>query len=340
MPRSSKSKAPKAKKSAASSSERRQAIALYSAILTIREAELRLGALFADGEVPGFIHLSVGQEAVPVGIMSALKPDDTVASNHRGHGHAIAKGVDLNRLFLEIMAKDQGYCRGRGGSMHVADAEVGMLGANGIVGAGLPIALGSAFAHQVKKRDSIAVVFFGDGALAEGVLHESMNLASMWKLPLLFVCENNGWSEFSPTSREFAGKLSELAKAFNIPAATVDGNDVFAVLSAGKKAASSIRKGHGPHVIECLTHRVRGHFEGDQQKYRDADDIKHAARFDPVSRVERYLKTIGLSATDIETIKADVLANIEEAVETGRSGAAPIFTDAFADVYTPRELVK
>lgn len=336
MPRSSKTKTPKTKKRSISSDERREAIALYSAIVTIREAELRLGILFADGEVPGFIHLSVGQEAVPVGIMAALAPHDTVSSNHRGHGHAIAKGVDLKRFFQEIMAKDEGYCRGRGGSMHVADADVGMLGANGIVGAGLPIGLGSAFAHQVKKRDSIAVVFFGDGALAEGVLHECLNLSSIWKLPLLFVCENNGWSEFSPTSREFVGKLADLANVFDIPATTVDGNDVFAVLSAAKKATSSIREGRGPHVIECLTHRVRGHFEGDQQKYRDAEDIKRASNSDPVLRMEKHLAAIGLSTNDIEAIKADVMANVEEAVEAGRSGTAPLFSDAFADVYTPR----
>jgi len=334
MPRSPKTKASNTKRSA-TSSERNEAIALYSTILTIREAELRLGALFADGEVPGFIHLSVGQEAVPVGIMSALEPHDTIASNHRGHGHAIAKGVDLKRLFQEIMAKDEGYCRGRGGSMHVADADVGMLGANGIVGAGLPIALGSAFAHQVKKRDTVAVVFFGDGALAEGVLHECLNLSSIWKLPLLLVCENNGWSEFSPTSREFVGKLSELAKVFSIPATTVDGNDVFAVLSAAKQAVPSIRAGSGPQVIECLTHRVRGHFEGDQQKYRDDEDIKQATQSDPVLRMEKHLKGIGLLAADINAIKTEVMVHIEEAVEAGRSGAAPVFAEAFADVYTP-----
>jgi len=335
MARSSKIKSPEAERSA-TNNERDEALALYSAILTIREAELRLGTLFADGEVPGFIHLSIGQEAVPVGIMSALEPHDTVASNHRGHGHAIAKGVDLKKLFQEIMAKDEGYCRGRGGSMHVADANVGMLGANGIVGAGLPIGLGSALAHQVKKRNSVAVVFFGDGALAEGVLHECLNLSSIWKLPLLFVCENNGWSEFSPTSREFVGKLSELAKVFGIPTSTVDGNDVFAVIAAAKKAVPLVRAGNGPQVIECLTHRVRGHFEGDQQKYRDSEDIKQATLSDPVVRIEKHLASIGLPANDVKSIKAEVMTNIEEAVVAGRSGTTPLFADAFADVYTPR----
>ncbi len=335
MPRSTNVKPPKSKHPDDGLS-RNEALALYSEILTIREAELRLGTLFADGEVPGFIHLSVGQEAVPVGIMSALEAHDTVASNHRGHGHAIAKGVDLNRLFQEIMAKDEGYCRGRGGSMHVADASVGMLGANGIVGAGLPIALGSAFAHQVKQRDSVAVVFFGDGALAEGVLHECLNLASMWKLPLVFVCENNGWSEFSPTSREFIGKLPDLAKVFGIPSITVDGNDVFAVQAAAKRLVPNARTGEGPQVIECLTHRVRGHFEGDQQKYRDSEDIKRATQSDPVVRMEKLMTELGLSKAEIATVKSSVMDRIEQAVAAGRGGASPQFAASLADVYTPR----
>ncbi|HCX14694.1 MAG TPA: ABC transporter substrate-binding protein [Rhodospirillaceae bacterium] len=334
MPRSYESKSPQPKRSS-STTKRQEALVLYSKILTIREAELRLGTLFADGEVPGFIHLSVGQEAVPVGVMSSLEAHDTVASNHRGHGHAIAKGVDLNRLFQEIMAKDEGYCRGRGGSMHVADTAVGMLGANGIVGAGLPIALGSALAHQIKKRNSIAVVFFGDGALAEGVLHECLNLASMWNLPLLFVCENNGWSEFSPTSSEFIGKLSDLAQVFKISSKTVDGNDVFSVLAASQRAVRDIRAGKGPKVIECLTHRVRGHFEGDQQKYRDAQDIKRAAQSDPVIRMEKHLIDIGIPKAEIAAIKSKVIEQVERAVAAGRKGTTPQFGPSLADVYTP-----
>lgn len=335
MRRSSQSKTSKSKPKSGSVSKK-EAVSLYSSLLTIRQAELRLGALFADGEVPGFIHLSVGQEAVPVGVMSALDPKDTVASNHRGHGHAIAKGVDLDRLFQEIMAKNEGYCRGRGGSMHVADASIGMLGANGIVGAGLPIGLGSAFAHQVKKADSIAVVFFGDGALAEGVLHETLNLAALWKLPLLFVCENNGWSEFSPTAREFIGKLPELAKVFGIPAVTVDGNDVVAVSSTAKKSVSDVRAGKGPHLVECMTHRVRGHFEGDQQKYRDAEEIKNVSQFDPIKKMEKRLADLGVSKKEMDAIQQDVNAQIEKAVAAGRGGAQPVFSSAFADVYTPR----
>ena len=195
----------------AETADRATVMALHATMCLIRETETRLSHLFADGEIPGFIHLSIGQEGVAAGVVAALRRDDTLASNHRGHGHALAKGVDLDSFFLEIMGRTEGICRGRGGSMHIADMTTGMLGANGIVGAGLPIAVGSALAHQVKGSDCLACVFFGDGALAEGVLHESFNLASIWQLPVLFVCENNGWSEFSPTAQQMAATPTALA---------------------------------------------------------------------------------------------------------------------------------
>src|SRR4051794_26289270 len=179
-----------------------QILALYWRMLTVRRAEQRLSTLFADGEIPGFIHLSIGQEAVAVGVAAVLGPADTVASNHRGHGHALAKGMPLVPFFLEVMGKAEGICGGRGGAMPVADMGVGMLGANGIVGAGTSLALGSALAFQVRGEPHVAAVFFGDGAVAEGLVHECLNLAALWQLPLLFVCENNGWAEFSPTSRQ------------------------------------------------------------------------------------------------------------------------------------------
>jgi pyruvate dehydrogenase E1 component alpha subunit len=303
---------------------------------TIRQSELRLSKLFAEGEIPGFIHLSIGQEAIPGGVIAALEARDTVASNHRGHGHAIAKGVDLIRFFQEIMAKEEGCCRGRGGSMHVADAALGMLGANGIVGAGLPIALGSALAHQVQKTGAVAVVFFGDGALAEGVLHECLNLASLWKLPLVFVCENNGWSEFSPTSVEFAAKLTDLAKAFGIPAQAVDGNDVFAVYNAAQEAVSAARKGGGPWLVECKTTRIRGHFEGDQQRYRDTNEVADTSVVDPVTRFEEQLTVMGIAKSEIEAVLVGVTARIDAAVTAAHAGTAPSFAAAFADVYTAK----
>ena len=302
----------------------------------IREAELRLAQLFADGEVPGFIHLSVGQEGVAVGVCAALAPSDTLASNHRGHGHALAKGLDLDRFFLEIMGKAEGMCQGRGGSMHVADASVGMLGANGIVGAGLPIAVGSALAHQVKRNGAVAVVFFGDGALAEGVMHESFNLASIWRLPVLFVCENNGWSEFSPTSRQLAADPCALALSHRIAARSVDGNDVVAVYEVARTLAGEIRGGGGPRFLECRTTRVRGHFEGDPQKYRDAADAARSED-DPIGRLERLLAEDSVPVADIAAAERDAVARVNTAVARARAGMAPAFDAALRDVYTPAE---
>ncbi len=312
---------------------------LYRAMRLVREVEERLGALFADGEIPGFIHLSIGQEAVAVGVGAALKRRDTLASNHRGHGHAIAKGLDLDRFFLEILGKQDGYCRGRGGSMHVADVSVGMLGANGIVGAGLPIAVGSALAHKLRGTGDVAVVFFGDGALAEGVLHESLNLAQRWMLPILFVCENNGWSEFSEAASQLATDPRRMAAAYGMRTLTVDGNDVLAVAAAAQTAVTQIRAGEGPCMLECETKRMRGHYEGDPQKYRDPADIDAATRNDPLVRCEAQAISAGKSQKVIETIKAEIKARVDAAVAVARSGAPPTPVDAFGDVYSPvREL--
>ncbi|WP_132259020.1 thiamine pyrophosphate-dependent dehydrogenase E1 component subunit alpha [Paucimonas lemoignei] len=304
---------------------------------TIRAVELRLGRLFADGEVPGFIHLSVGQEAVATALGVVLRKDDTVASTHRGHGHALAKGVGLNDFFLELMAKEEGICKGRGGSMHVADLSIGMLGANAIVGASIPIALGSALAHQVRKTDAIAVAFFGDGAMAEGVLHESMNMASLWKLPLLFVCENNGWAEFSPTSKQFVAPLDKLASAFSIPHVKVGGNDVMDVIDAARAAVERIRSGAGPQVIECITHRWRGHYEGDPQKYRSSDELAGLGEHDPLVRYEASLLKQGVAASAVETIRQEIEELVEQAVANARNGRSPDWNAAVGDVYTNME---
>ncbi len=299
----------------------------------IRAAETRLSQLFADGEVPGFIHLSIGQEAVAAGVCAALQPTDTLASNHRGHGHALAKGIDLDAFFLEIMGREEGICKGRGGSMHVADMSVGMLGANGIVGAGLPLAVGSALAHQVKKTGAVASVFFGDGALAEGTLHESMNLAAIWKLPVLFVCENNGWSEFSPTSRQLAGNGMAFAASHTIPATSVDGNDAGAVLAAAERLVAEIRAGGGPRFLEAKTTRVRGHYEGDAQKYRDPAEVAATDSRDPIARLERELLAGGTSQEELDGISRGVAQRVEAAVTRARAGTAPDAARAIVDVY-------
>jgi len=311
---------------------------VYRRMLGIRLVELRLGRLFADGEVPGFIHLSVGQEAVAAAVGTILRPDDTVASTHRGHGHALAKGIDIEDFFLELMAREEGICKGRGGSMHVANLSIGMLGANAIVGASIPIALGSALAHQVRKTDALAVAFFGDGAMAEGVLHESLNLASLWRLPLLFLCENNGWAEFSPTHKQFVAPLDKLSAAFSIPHEKVDGNDVLAVIDAARTAVEGIRAGNGPRVLECITHRWRGHYEGDPQKYRPSDEIAGLDEHDPVTRFEAVLGKKGIGEAQRRQVRDAVHAQVEQAVERARKGRAPVWQAACNDVYTQAEV--
>ncbi|MDA8252762.1 MAG: thiamine pyrophosphate-dependent dehydrogenase E1 component subunit alpha [Rhodospirillales bacterium] len=313
-----------------------QLLALYADMLLIRRAEERLSVLFANGEVPGFIHLSIGQEAVPVGVMSALTTEDSIASTHRGHGHALAKGLKLEGFFAELLARDEGLCRGRGGSMHVADLSVGMLGANGIVGAGLSIALGSALAHKRLGRHAVAVAFFGDGALGEGLLHECLNLASLWRLPLLFVCENNGWSEFLPSSRQIAFTLAGLAPAYGIPHTKVDGNDVAAVSAAAAAAVAQVRDG-APAVLECVTTRVRGHYEGDAQKYRDPAEVEALAARDPLRIAAARLERLGIGADRLQGVLSDVDRRIEAAIAVARAGTAPDFAAAREDVYTPAE---
>lgn len=311
---------------------------VYRRMLSIRLVELRLGRLFADGEVPGFIHLSVGQEAVAAAIGTILRPDDTVASTHRGHGHALAKGIDIEDFFLELMAREEGICKGRGGSMHVANMSIGMLGANAIVGASIPIALGSALAHHLRKTDALAVAFFGDGAMAEGVLHESLNLASLWRLPLLFLCENNGWAEFSPTHKQFVAPLDKLSAAFSIPHKKVDGNDVLKVIDAARAAVDCIRAGEGPQVLECITHRWRGHYEGDPQKYRPSDEISSLGEHDPVARFEAALDKKGIGEAQRKQVRDEVEAQVEQAVERARKGRTPVWQAACNDVYTHAEV--
>ncbi len=218
--------------------------------------------------------------------------------------------------------------------MHVADMRLGILGANGIVGAGIPIALGSALGHALHKRGNVAVVFFGDGAMAEGVLHETLNLAALWKLPLLLVCENNGWSEFSPTSQQFAPQLKDLAAAFGITYLHIDGADVDAVAQASQEALANIREGRGAYILECATHRVRGHYEGDPQKYRAPDELEAAANADPIRRSRSALQAKGVSLATIESLEDGVRRAIDAAIERARSDHLPTFEEAFDDVYT------
>jgi len=307
---------------------------LYETMVLIRQTEIQLSKLFADGEIPGSVHLCIGQEAVAAGIMSVLRPQDTITSTHRGHGHVIAKGIDLGRFFKEVMGRAGGMCSGRGGSMHVADLSVGLLGANGIVGGGITIALGSALAHQVRRTGGIAVAIFGDGAQAEGVLHESLNIASLWRLPLLFVCENNRWAEFSPTSKHFAADLGELARAFGLAFARVDGNDAEAVARETETAAANLREGGKPYVLECVTLRVRGHYEGDPQKYRDLKELSGLEADDPIARAAEVLRALPDGETELRAVEERVALRVAEAVRQAKDDPLPDFQQALQDVYT------
>ena len=309
-------------------------LVLHRTMQLIRATEVSLSRLFADGEIPGFIHLSVGQEAVAAGVVGALAAQDTFATTHRGHGHVLARGVTLDRFFKEIMGRADGICGGRGGSMHVADLSLGVLGANGIVGAGLPLATGSALAHKVRGTGGVAVAFFGDGAMAEGALHECLNMAALWRLPLVLVCENNGWSEFSPTSRQFAGRLDALGAAFGVPHRAVDGNDALAVATATAEVVAAARDG-GPRILECITTRVHGHFEGDPQRYRSEEEIGKLADSDPLRRSAERLLAAGVATETLTAIADEAEAAVRAAIEAARADALPDFAAALADVYTP-----
>ncbi|NUB16557.1 ABC transporter substrate-binding protein, partial [Azospirillum brasilense] len=309
-------------------------LALHRTMQTIRATETTLSRLFADGEIPGFIHLSVGQEAVAAGVVGALGPQDSFATTHRGHGHVLARGVRLDLFFKEIMGRAGGICGGRGGSMHVADLSLGVLGANGIVGAGLPLAPGSALAHQTRRTGGVAVAFFGDGAMAEGALHECLNMAALWRLPMVFVCENNGWSEFSPTSTQFAATLDKLGAAFGVPHRRVDGNDVAAVAEAAAEVVEAARGG-GPRILECLTTRWHGHFEGDPQRYRNADEIAGLPQNDPLRRSAEALLAAGVEESALAALGDSVAARVREPRGAPTAHARPALSAPFPAGSTP-----
>lgn len=302
---------------------------LYRRMLLIREAEKSCGALFAEGAIPGFIHLSDGQEAVSVGVMASLRPDDTISSTHRGHGHALAKGLSLDGFFRELMGKADGACKGRGGSMHVADLSVGMLGANGIVGGGVAIALGSGMAQKLKGGDGVAISFFGDGALAEGILHETLNIASLKAVPMLFVCENNGWSEFSPTSTQVSFTLEKLAAAYSLPYHGIDGTNVEAVAALAADAVAQVRRERRPIVLEFFTTRVRGHYEGDSQRYRNDP----APPVDPLAVARALLLEQGAAEAELDALAETARAEVRAAVEAAAQSPEPTLQSAAEEVY-------
>jgi pyruvate dehydrogenase E1 component alpha subunit len=308
---------------------------MYFLMLKIRRVEERLMDIFAQGKIPGFIHVSIGQEAVPVGVCSVLRPDDYISNTHRGHGQALAKGADLKKFMAELYGRRDGYCRGKAGSMHVACKELGIIGSNGVVGGGIPIALGTAFASQYQGNDRVTVCFFGDGATNEGAFHESINLAAVWNLPMVFCCENNRWAEFTP--QKVHTKLEDLsrrAEAYGIPGVTVDGDDVLKVRKAAEKAVAKARKGEGPTLLECKTHRWFGHFAGDSQKYRDPKEIEEVRKFDPILRFQNLLLEMKhLTLELVKKMEDQLRVEIEEAVAFAESSPVPGKEDILQDVY-------
>ena len=291
----------------------------------IRVFEERVGELTRADEVHGLVHLSVGQEAVATGVCSQLRPDDGVYSGHRAHGHAIAKGAPLGRVMAELMGRADGLCRGLGGSMHLVDVEHGFMGATGVVGGNVPLALGSALARRLSGGDQVAVVFFGDGAVQGGIFVESVNHATLWRLPAILVCENNGFAEFTPrSSHTNVERVSDVVAPYGLERETVDGNDVAAVRIAFARFLGEARRGGGPMLLECLTHRLRGHYEGDPQHYRQALAAEEWQELDPILRLHRRGLEDGWLAEDAPArLEQEAREQVEEAVRFARDSPFP-----------------
>jgi TPP-dependent pyruvate/acetoin dehydrogenase alpha subunit len=291
----------------------------------IRHFEERVGVLKRADQVHGLIHLSVGQEGVAASVCGQLRDDDAVYSGHRAHGHALAKGAPVERVLAELMGRDGGLCRGLGGSMHLVDVEHGFMGATGVVGGNIPMALGSALAGRLRGGDQVAVVFFGDGAVQAGHFNESVNLATLWGLPLIMVCENNGFAEFTPRSAHTnVERVSDVVAPYEVVRETVDGNDVLAVWQAFGRFLAEARKGSGPFLLECLTHRLRGHYEGDPGKYREAIAKADWQEKDPILRLQRHGLSEGwFSEEDAAEIERKALAEVEEAEKFARESPFP-----------------
>ena len=296
---------------------------MHRRMLLIRGFEQRVADLYRDGEVPGFVHLSIGQEATAVGACWPLGPKDVITSTHRGHGHCLAKGLDPLGMFAELMGKDRGTNRGRGGSMHIADPKLGIFGANGIVAAGVPIAVGAAVAAQLRADDSVAVSFFGDGAPAQGAFHEALNLAAVWQLPVIFFCENNGYAEFSPASTQHAAPLERRAAGYGIPFVAVDGNDVAATAATMEEVVRTARAGAGPSVVEAATYRWHGHYEGDPQRYRTPEEVTAWEARDPLIVHEARLRGAGVEDDDIRALERTVAQELDDAVDSARQCDGP-----------------
>ena len=303
----------------------------------IRRFEEAVDDLFARGLMHGTMHLSIGQEASPTGVCLALHDDDAITSTHRGHGHCIAKGADLTRMMAELLAKETGYCRGRGGSMHIADVDTGNLGANGIVAGGIPIATGAALAYHLRGEDHVVACFFGDGAVNEGAFHEAVNLAAIWRLPVVFICENNKYGMSFSTEKSMAVEhVAEKAAGYGMPGVTVDGNDVVAVYEAMETAAARARAGDGPTLLENVTYRWKGHSKSDKNLYRTRDEISEWQGRDPIVQFERRVVGAGLlTEDDVSSVREQVVQLLRSAVRDANAAPDADPSDLLDSVFAP-----
>lgn len=308
----------------------------YETMVKIRNFELTVEKFFFEGEIPGFVHLYIGEEATATGVMANLRPTDYIQSTHRGHGHTIAKGADLKRMMAEIFGKSTGCCKGKGGSMHIADFSVGMLGANGVVGGGFTMATGAALAHKMQKTDGVAVAFFGDGASNRGTFHEAANMAAVWKLPVIFLCENNQWASTTPyLTTTSVADIADRAQGYGMPGVIVDGNDVFAVYEAAKELIDRARRGEGPAILECKTYRIKGHFVGDPEMYRTKEEVQKVLQeTDPIPRFEdKVLKSKVMAKEELEAITKKVQADLNEALDFARTSPEPEVAALYEGLY-------
>ncbi len=318
---------------------KKKMIDMYTTMVKIRMFETRLSELFAANKIPGFVHLYIGEEAIATGVCAALRDTDYITSTHRGHGHLLAKGGDIKLMLAELFGKKTGYCRGKGGSMHIADIDLGILGANGIVGGGPPLATGAALAARYRKTDGVAVCFFGDGATSQGTTHEAMNLSACWKLPVVFVNENNmyGLSTCAIDSISI-NDVADRAAGYGIPGVVLDGNDVIAVYEAADEAVTRARKGRGPSLLECKTYRHRGHNEGDPGfAYRTQEEIAEWKRKDPIPRFEKkLLQSKVLTQKKIASIRNAIEEELTVGEQFAEESPYPDLKEITTDVYTDR----
>jgi len=317
-----------------------KALDIFTRVVRIRRFEERVATLSNQGQLPGVVHLYIGEEAIASGVCAALRDDDYIVSTHRGHGHVVAKGGDFNRMMAELFGKATGYCKGKGGSQHIADFEIGMLGACGIVGGGIPIAVGAGFSARYRGTDQVSVSFFGDGASNEGSFHESLNLASVQKLPVIFVCENNGYGEFTPTSRVTSvANIADRAIGYGMPGVVADGTDPIAMYDVAVKAVARARRGEGPTLIEAKTHRRGGHSEGENaflggQKYRPAEEVAEARAQDPLLKIRAYIVENRLATAEkLDTIDREISQAVDAAVTFARNSPDPEPSAVFEDVW-------